>query len=297
LKPNDSVSYRTFSVFNYLLLLLLALICIYPFYYILIYSISIPAESAKGGIYLWPKGFTLTSYVKVLGAEGILRSFFVSAARVVIGTLVTIGCCSMFAYVLTHKKLAYRRLMYRMTLITIYLSGGIIPTYILMKEIGLKDSFLVYILPTAVVGFYIVLLRAYISSLPDSLEESAMMDGAGPFTVYAKIILPLSMPVLATIIVFSAVNQWNAWVDNFFYVADPNLKTFQLVLLSYLTDQTSNMMALSSKTFKGNITIMEVTPTSIRMAITMIATLPVLFIYPYFQKYFISGMMIGAVKG
>ncbi|RAV08313.1 carbohydrate ABC transporter permease [Paenibacillus contaminans] len=297
MKQHDSLLYKTFTVFNYLFFALLVLICIYPFYYILIYSVSIPEESAKGGIYLWPKGFTLTSYIKVLSADGVARSFLVSAARVVIGTLVTLVCCSMFAYVLTHRKLAYRRLMYRMTLITMYLNGGIIPMYILMKEIGLKDNFLVYILPTAIVPFYIVLLRAYISSLPDSLEESAMIDGAGPFTVYAKIIMPLSMPVLATVIVFSTVNQWNSWVDNFFYVSDPKLKTFQLVLLSYLTDQTSNMMALSSKTVRSNVTVMEVTPTSIRMAITMIATLPVLFIYPYLQKYFISGMMVGAVKG
>ncbi|MBP1996040.1 carbohydrate ABC transporter permease [Paenibacillus eucommiae] len=292
----NTTGYRTFSFFNYLFLFMLMIISVYPFYYIFIYSVSIPTEAARGGVYFWPKGFTLTSYAQLLKVDGISSAFLVSGARAVIGTILTLFGTSLFAYVLKHPKLKFRKLMYRMTLATMYVSGGLIPMYITVKELGLKDNFLVYILPSMIVAFYLVLVKTYMEQLPDSLEESAMIDGAGIYMIYWKIIIPLIGPVLAVIAIFSAVNQWNSWQDNFFYVTDPKLQTLQLVLLSYLTDQTSNMMAISNN-LQTNLSIKEITPVSIRMTITMMATLPVIFVYPLFQRYFISGIMVGAVKG
>jgi putative aldouronate transport system permease protein len=289
-------SNRLFNIFNYLFLLLLVVICIYPFYYIFIYSISIPDEASKHAIYLWPQGFTLTNYKQIFMLDELTKAAGISIARTVIGTAITVFCTSMFAYTLTKPQLKFRKTIYRITLSTMYMSAGIIPWYITMKELGLKDSFMLYVIPTAIIAFYLVLIKTYIEQIPDAMEESAMIDGANVLTIFLKIILPLSLPVLAVVAIFSAVNQWNTWTDNFFLA--PNLPTMQLVLLNFLTDQTSNMMALKSNMATvSSMDVQQITPTSIRMTITMVATLPIIFVYPFFQRYFISGIMIGAVKG
>ncbi|HEY0829167.1 MAG TPA: carbohydrate ABC transporter permease [Bacilli bacterium] len=286
---------KLFDIGNHLFLMFLVLICIYPFYYIFIYSISIPTEAAKGGIYLVPKGFSLSNYLQLFKLNGIVHAFFISASRAVLGTAVTLFCTSMFAYALTKSTLKYRKLMYRVTLSTMYINAGLIPWYITMKTLGLKDNFLLYILPSAIIAFFLILIKTYIEQLPSSLEESAMMDGGGVFQIYIQIILPLCVPVLGVVAIFSTVNQWNTWQDNFFLAGSPNLQTLQLLLLSYLTDQTSNLMAIGTNISK--VTVVEVTPSSIRMTITMIVTLPILFVYPLFQRFFTSGMLLGAVKG
>ncbi|THF75250.1 carbohydrate ABC transporter permease [Cohnella fermenti] len=292
----QALSSRLFGTFNILLLLLLVVLCIYPFYYIFIYSVSVPDQVSHRQIYLWPSGFTLINYRQIFGLDELARAAFISAARTIAGTAVTVFCTSMYAYALTKPQLRFRKTMYRITLATMYVSAGIIPWYITMKAYGLKDNFLLYVLPTAIIAFYLVLIKTYFEQLPAAMEESAMIDGANVMTIFLRIVLPLSLPVLAVAAIFSAVNQWNTWTDNFFLA--PNLPTMQLVLLNFLTDQTSNLMAL--KTNMATVSssdIQQVTPTSIRMTITMIATLPIVFVYPFFQRYFISGIMIGAVKG
>ncbi|MEK0314760.1 carbohydrate ABC transporter permease [Cohnella sp. 56] len=289
-------SHRIFGFFNLLFLLLLVVLCIYPFYYIFIYSVSVPDQVARHSIYLWPRGFTFVNYKQIFMLDELAKAAGVSVARTIVGTAVTVFCTAMFAYALTKPQLRFRKAIYRITLATMYVSAGIIPWYITMKSYGLKDNFLLYVLPTAIIAFYLVLIKTYIEQIPGAMEESAMIDGANVMTLFLRIILPLSMPVLAVAAIFSAVNQWNTWTDNFFLA--PNLPTMQLVLLNFLTDQTSNLMAL--KTNMATVSssdIQQVTPTSIRMTITMIATLPIIFVYPFFQRYFISGIMIGAVKG
>jgi len=285
---------RLFHICNYTFLFTLVIACLYPFYYIFIYSISNPGEVAKGGMYFFPKGFTLHNYIELFKLQSMGMAALVSISRTVVGTIITIFATSMFAYALTKPNLRFRKFMYRVTLSSMYLSAGIIPWYVTMKSLGLKDSFLLYVIPSAISAFYLVLIKTYIEQLPSSLEESAMIDGAGVTTIFTRIILPLCVPVLAVIAIFSAVGQWNTWTDNFFLA--PNLPTLQLVLLTYLTDQSSNMVALQSN-MRTNMTVMEVTPRSIRMAITMVVTLPIIFVYPFFQRYFISGIMLGAVKG
>lgn len=288
---------RVFAVFNYIFLLSLVFICIYPFYYIFIYSVSIPQEAAKGGIYFLPKGFTLASYVQMFKLNNILQSAFVSVSRTVVGTAVTVFCSSLFAYLLANPRLRHRKAIYRFAITTMYLNAGLIPWYVLMKELGLKNNFLLYVLPSAIIMFYVILIKTYIEQLPNALEESAMIDGAGPMRIFIRIILPLSLPILATIAIFSSVGQWNTWMDNLYLVSEPKLQTLQLLLLTYLSDQTANMMSIKSKMPGMNITIVELTPTSVRMTITMIVTLPILLVYPFFQRFFVSGIMIGAVKG
>jgi putative aldouronate transport system permease protein len=292
------VKNRVFDIANYVFLILFALACVYPFYYILIYSISIPSEAARGGIYLWPKGFSLEGYRRVFVMAVVARAALVSLGRTVLGTAVTVMCSSLFAYALASPRLRFRRPFYRLAVVTLYLNAGLIPWYVTMTRLGLKNNFLVYVVPSAVVVFFVILIKTYIEQIPKELDESARMDGAGPLRIFGAIVLPLCGPILATIAIFSAVNQWNAWQDNLYLVSNPKMQTLQFVLLRYLSDQTANMMAIKARTSSAmDVTVVELTPSSIRMTITMIVTLPILFVYPFFQRYFVSGIMIGAMKG
>lgn len=285
---------RVFYGVTYLIMILLMFICFYPFYYVFIYSISDSALAQKG-ISLFPKGVTLTNYMEVVKLDGIIRAFAVSLARTVIGTAVTVTACSFLAYLVT-KELYGRKYIYRFVIITMYFNSGLIPYYLTMRAYHLTNTFWVYIIPGAISAYYVVLLKTFIESLPISLEESAKLDGAGYITVFFKIIFPLSKPILATITVFSAVAQWNNWFDNYIYVQSDRLKTLQLVLYEYL-NQASQISQMSASSLQHGLGGASVTAQSVRMAITMVATLPVLFVYPFMQKHFVKGIMLGAVKG
>ena len=284
-----------FQVINYIVFIVIGVLCIFPFYYILINSLSDPMEAIRKSVMIFPAGFTLQNYVQVFRLSGILQAFFVSASRAIVGTVVTIFFSSLFAYVLTKKELFLRKFMYRATVVSMYLNAGLIPWYMTMKYLGLKNNFLLYILPFAVQPFLLILLKTYMEQIPVELEESAVIDGARYFTIYRAIILPVSLPIIAAVSVFSAVNQWNSWYDNFFLVRNPNLNTLQLILLNYLR-QADAIAKSASKDLKQAENI-RLTPMSVRMTITMIAALPILLVYPFLQKYFIKGIMMGAVKG
>lgn len=287
-----------FHSVNYLVFTLFAVVCMYPFYYIFLYTISDPQEAVKGGIYLLPKGFSLYNYSMIFRLKGIANAALISAARSVAGTMITVFCSSLFGYALTRKDLPLRKAVYRMVVITLYLNAGLIPWYITMKAIRLQNNFLLYVLPGAVVGFYLILIKTYIEQIPASMEESAMVDGANYFIIFLKIIFPLSLPVVATIAVFSAVGQWNSWTDNFFLVRHPKLQTLQLVLLNYLRESESLARSVNTLELNKNASrVMTLTPSSVRMTITMVATLPIIFVYPFLQRYFVKGIMLGAVKG
>ncbi|MBN2984636.1 carbohydrate ABC transporter permease [Cohnella algarum] len=284
-----------FSVANYTILSLLVIVTIYPFYYILIYSLSDPIEAQKG-VYLWPAGFSLESYKSTFALKGLQDAAVVSLSRTVLGTILTVVCCSFFAYLITKQELPFRRAIYRFVLITMYFNAGFIPWYLTMKAYGLQNNFLLYILPTALVGFNVILVKTFIEQLPASLEESAKIDGAGYITIFTKLIFPLSMPIIATIAVFAAVGQWNTWFDNFFLVENPKLQTLQLMLYQFL-NQSNAIANMSTQELTRGDTVRAMTPESIRMTITMIVTLPIVLVYPLLQRYFVKGIMLGAVKG
>lgn len=282
----------------YIVLFLAALLCLYPFYYIFIYTISSPGEAAKGGIYLLPAGFSLVNYQQILAKKEIFNAALISILRTVVGTGLTVFCSSLFGYLVTKKELIFRRFFYRAIVITMYLNAGLIPTYLIYKALHLNNNFLVYIIPGAVSAFYVILIKTYIESLPVALEESAMMDGARYWRIFIKIILPLCIPILATVAIFAAVGQWNSWQDNFFFVSNSKLKVLQLVLWEILNSAQS--LADSAKSGgQANVSEManRVSPVSIRMTISMITTLPIILVYPFLQRYFIKGILIGAVKG
>jgi putative aldouronate transport system permease protein len=285
----------TFDVINYSIQILFTLLCIYPFYYILIYSFSDPQEALKGMVLL-PRGLSTVNYMTIFRLDNMLNSFNISVLRTVIGTILTLACSTWFAYVLTKNELYLRKYIYRFLVITLYFNAGLIPWYLTMKELGLKNSFLLYILPSAVGAFYVILLKTFIEQLPQALEESAMMDGAGYFKIFTSVIFPLSLPIVATIAVFSAVAQWNSWVDNYFLVSDDKLQTLQLVLYNYLTRAQQIVSSSNLRDLNSGLAT-KISPNSIRITITMIVTIPVMLVYPFLQRYFVKGILLGAIKG
>ncbi|SFS71655.1 carbohydrate ABC transporter permease [Paenibacillus sp. BC26] len=288
-------SSNLFDIFNYTVQILFTLMCIYPFYYILIYSFSDPQQALKG-VFLVPRGLSIVNYTTIFKLDNMLHSFGISVLRTVIGTALTIACCSWFAYAVTKNELYLRKYIYRFLVITMYFNAGLIPWYITMKELGLKNNFLLYILPGAVVAYYVVLLKTFIEQLPQALEESAMIDGAGHFKIFTNVIFPLSMPIVATIAVFASVGQWNTWYDNYFLVSSDNLQTLQLILYNYLTD-AQRIVASSNMQDLNRGLASKISPDSIRITITMVVTLPVMLVYPFLQRYFVKGLMLGAIKG
>lgn len=290
-----SLGSRVFDIFNYLLLTLFALLCTYPFYYVFIYSISDPAKVVQG-IFLLPAGFKLETYQNILSLPYIKNSFFISSARTVVGTLLTVVCCSFFSYLLTKDKMLFRKLVYRVLVITLYINAGLIPWYITMKMLQMDNNFLLYVLPTAVSGFFVILIKTYIEQLPSALEESAMIDGAGYLTLFWRVIFPLCMPIVATVAIFASVGQWNTWMDNYFLVRDSSLKTLQLTLYEFL-NSASSFTNMDPSSITKNAQDIKMTPESIKMSITMIVTFPILLVYPLMQRYFVKGIMLGAIKG
>lgn len=295
LKKKRNATDISFDIIILIILLLFTFICIYPFYYILIYSLSDPIDSQKG-VFLLPVGVTLQNYVKIFQLKGLAVSALVSVSRTLAGTALTAVSCTFFAYLVTKKQLYCRRIIYRFVIISMYFNAGLIPWYLTMKMLHLNNNFLVYILPYAISAYYVILLKTFIEQLPPALEESATIDGAGLFTIFVKLIFPLSMPIIATITVFAAVAQWNTWFDNYFLVQNPNLKTLQLLLYDYLSE-ADRIAKASSEDLTRGITTRKMTPETVRMTITMVVTFPILFVYPFMQKYFVKGIMIGAVKG
>lgn len=291
----------TMDIIIYTVMVVLTLICAYPFYYILIYSLSDPDLAAHGITFLI-KGFTLDNFKQVLALNDILPAVRVSLLRTVLGCLASTTTSIFLGYMFT-KNMYGRKFFYRALIITMYVSGGVIPTYITYFHYGLLDNFWVYILPCFISAYNIILCKTFVESIPASLEESAKLDGAGTFTIFGKIIVPLSKPIIATMVVFDTVAQWNTWTDNYMYMSDGSKwNTVQLVLNNYLNQATHIQNLLQQLASQGGdisdmAATMTITPMSIRMTITAIVVFPILCVYPFMQKYFVKGIMVGAVKG
>ena len=287
-----------FDVFNVLAILLFTLICIYPFWYMIIYAISDPARASN--VLLWPQGFTMFNFEKVFSLKGIGHAFYISALRTGIGTVVTVFCCSFLGYLFSKPEMPLRTFLYRSLVITMYVSGGLIPTYLVYKSYGLVNNFLVYILPSAISAYNVILIKTYIEQLPASMEESAMIDGAGYFRVFISIILPLSLPIIATIAVFASVAQWNSWFDNYIYITNESLKTLQLMLYNLINESQRIARMLqegASMQDVANLAQRTLTPKGVQITVTVFATIPIICVYPFMQRYFVKGLMVGAVKG
>jgi multiple sugar transport system permease protein/putative aldouronate transport system permease protein len=291
---------KVYSVFNIFFFIVFAFICVYPFYYLIINSISDNSASASGLVRWIPQGIHWENYKQVFALEGLSTAAFISVARTVLGTALTVFASAFLGFMFTQKKMWHRKFWYRFIVITMYFNAGLIPMFITMKNLGLTNNFWVYVLPAIVQPFNIILVKTFIESIPASLQEAAEMDGAGTLTVFGKIILPMCTPILATVAIFSAVGQWNSFQDTLIYMTDSKLYSLQYLLYTYINQ--ANALAASVKASAGtalNVAALatQQTPTSIRMTVSVIVVLPILFVYPFFQRYFVKGMMLGAVKG
>ena len=298
-KIRSSKADHAFNIVNYLVFALITLVCAYPFYYLIINSISANDMSNNGLINFLPKQIHFQNYIDVLKMSGIGKAALVSVGRTVIGTACTVMASAYLGFMFTQEKMWHRKLWYRLLVITMYFNAGLIPMFMTMKTLHLTNSFWVYIIPAIVQPFNVIMVKTYVESIPRSLQEAAEIDGAGILTIFFKVILPTSKPILATIAIWSAVGQWNSFQDTLIYITDQKLYSLQYLLYTYL-NQASSLASLVKSTVNAasvaNIATMQ-TPTSIRMTISVIVVLPILFIYPMFQKYFVKGIMIGSVKG
>ena len=289
-KPLDWV----FEVFNYTFFILFTVVCILPFWYVFAYTLSDPQE-AQLGITMVPRGLTLFNYIQILQLPGIYMAAFISVARTVSGTFLHVLACAFFAYLVTKHDMYFRKFIYRATIITMYLSAGLIPYYLWIGMLGLRNTFWVFIIPGMIGAFSIILIKTYIEQLPASLEESATIDGAGYVKVFFFIILPLSKPILATIALFAAVGHWNSFLDAFLFTTDTRLRPLQLLLWHMLNQAAATARMLTPE--EMGIRAQQLTPVSLRMTITMVTIIPIIFVYPFAQRYFTRGLLIGAIKG
>ncbi|MFD1886919.1 carbohydrate ABC transporter permease [Paenibacillus wenxiniae] len=287
-----------FNTFNAIFMLLIAVVTLYPFLNTLAVSLNAGNDTIRGGIYLWPRVWTEQNYRAVFAGGTIFNAFLISVARTVIATVVSLFLTSMLAYTISRKEYVFRKPITIIVVLTMYFSAGLIPYYFLIRDLHLLNNFLVYIIPGLVSAFNMIVIRTYIQTLPEGLIESAKIDGAGDFRTFISIILPLCQPVLATVALFIAVGQWNSWFDTFLFASSKqSLSTLQFELMKLL----SSSMNTNSSTSMANGADLNavqnmVTPVSIRAAITIVASLPILIVYPFLQKYFVHGLQLGSVK-
>lgn len=281
-----------FDIFLLVLFAGVMVMTVYPFLNVLAISLNDSIDTVKNINFIIPRKFTWSNYVYIFKENDIFTPAFMSVARTLVGTLVSLVLTSMLAFVLSRKDFVFRRSFTLLFVITMYVGGGLIPEYLLIKRtLGLGNSFLVYILPSLVWVYNVILVRSYIDGLPDALQEAAIIDGANDFQIWYKVVFPLCTAVNATVALFYAVGQWNSFMDTFLYAK--NLPTLQYKLYEIMEQATLKVDNHSTTTTMTR----TVTPLSVRMAVTVIATVPILVVYPFLQKYFVGGMTLGAVKG
>ena len=285
------------------LITIFMLMCLYPFWNVFINSIATKEEAARG-VYFFPKEPTFKVYADVLRDGKLLHSLLISVSRTVLSTVGCVLFSAMFAYLMTQKNLPCRKVIYRFAIITMYVGGGLIPWYLVMKLYGLYNNFWVYVFPNLLGVYYCILIKTFIEGLPTALDEAARIDGAGFFTLFFKIILPLSKPILATVALYQAVGQWNSYQDNYLLVQDPNLQTVQMALYNFVHQAEAVAKAMQQAALSGgniadiaNSAAANTTADSVRNATTILSMLPIMLVYPFLQKYFAKGVMLGAVKG
>lgn len=268
------------------------IICVYPFWNIFIVSINDANDAMRGGLYLLPRKLSLASYADILGRKTFQQSIFVTVARTLIGTPLAVLVTSAAAYVLSYQELIARKQLNVLFVFTMYFGGGMVPYYMVLKNLGLLDNFLVFILPNLLSVYNMILVRNYVQSMPGALFDAARIDGANDLIIFFKLVMPLAKPIVMTIALFVAISHWNSWFDAYLYTSSQELKTMQSILVEILNQyQTSDAGASAA-----NRMSQAITPDSIRMAATMVTTIPIIMVYPFIQKYFVKGIMLGSVK-
>lgn len=290
MKQTFSKDEKIFNTANVIFMVFFLAIIALPLWNIVALSFNDATDAARGGIYFWPREFSLESYYTVFEDSAIYKAFVISVAKTVIGVVLHTALTAMVAYGMSRRNLMGRKIYMNMGILTMFVSGGMIPTFLLFKELGLLNNFWVYIIPVLFSFYDMVILMNFFRSIPFSLEESAMMDGANPFIIFVKIILPLSLPVLTTIALFHGVFQWNDYMTANIYVDDRSLYPLQMLLFRIVSENLSPAVAT------GTNVVRNTTSQSLQLATMVVTTVPVVVIYPFLQKYFIQGMTLGSVK-
>lgn len=288
---SSSIVDTAFDALNYTLMAVVSAVMILPFLYVTSYSLSDP-NLLRGGFIVFPQGFSLQAYAHVLGNPDVFHGVIVSVARTVVGPVFMIIFTGMAAYVITRDDYLGVKFFRKFFIFTLYFNGGLIPLYLVVKSFGLTGSFWVYILPATVAVFNMVLIKTYIESVPKALEESALIDGASDIVLFWKVLFPVCLPVISAVALFSAVYQWNSFVDTQIY----NAMVRELFPLQYILYQAVSSASIIPDSLTAG-QMAQLTPQSLKMAITFITVLPIMMLYPFLQRYFVKGLLIGSIKG
>lgn len=296
-----STSDKVMHAVIYTFLVILAFLTLYPFWNTLVISFNTGTDTSLGGITFWPREFTLDNYNVVFRDQRLLQSFFITVLRTVIGTILSILFTSVFAYGMSRKGVVGKKYYMLFCVVTMYFSGGLIPSFLLIRDLGMMNTFWVLFVPGLISVWNMIIFRTFFMEIPIGLEESAKIDGANHWTIYLKVFLPLSGPVIATLSLFSAVGLWNDWFTATIYINNPNLVPIQTLLNQIMNSSAAEQMISAAG---GNASAMDalnkantITSKSLSMATMMVATLPIVMVYPFVQKYFVKGVLIGSLKG
>ena len=293
MKRKKSIADKAFVILNTIFMIAFVVITLYPVLNTLAISFNDGTDALRGGIYLFPRKWTLKNYITVLQKDNLITGAYITVLRTILGTVLALFTNAILAFIVSRKRFLFKKSLSLFWVITMYVIGGMIPIFLLYKNLGLTNSFMVYIVPGMISAFNMLVIRTYMNGIPDSLEESAQLDGAGYTTIFLKIISPLCKPVYATVALFVAVGQWNSWFDAMLYNRmSPEFTTLQyelMKLLSSVTNQGGSAEAMKNA-------VGAVTPASIRAAATILTMLPIICLYPFLQRYFVSGLTIGGVK-
>lgn len=282
-----------FDLVNNIFMIFICIITIYPIWYVLVNSFNDGTDAMRGGIYWWPRIFSLDSYKAVFNNSGIMLAMWVTVAKTVIGTIVHVFFTAMVAYSFSRNDLVGRKLYMLLGTVTMFFGGGLIPYYLLIRNLGMLDTFWVYIIPAAFSFFDLIIFLTFFRELPAGLEEAAKIDGANDFKIFYSIVIPVSMPVVATIMLFHGVYQWNDYFTGMIFINNTDLQPIQTYLYRVVAQSSTSQMAAA---MPGNIQ-KSVTSQSIKLATMVVTTMPIVIVYPFLQKYFVKGFMIGSIKG
>lgn len=287
-----TIGEKIFDNFNILFMLILVFTFIFPFWQLLMISFNDATDAISGGIYFWPRQWSMQNYLVTLKNPLIGNAYLITILRTVIGTASSVLATGMFAYGLSKKDLVFKKLYLTLATITMFFSGGLIPSFLLIRRLGMMDSFLVYIIPSLISVWNMIIMKTFFQSLPASLEESAKIDGYNDIQIFFKIVLPTSTPIIAAIALFNGVGQWNAWFDAYIYISNQKLLPLQTILMRIISQNSAAQeLAQHEQAARSSVS-----PEALKVTTMMIAIGPIILIYPFLQKYFMKGIMIGAIK-
>lgn len=282
-----------FDAANVIVMTLVCFVTLYPIWYVLVNAFNDGSDAMSGGIYWWPRMFSLENFGAVFRSEGIMIAMGITVAKTLIGTVAHVFFTAMVAYAFSRRGLIGGKLYILLGTVTLFFGGGLIPTYLLIRDLHLLDNFLVYIIPVLFSFFDLIIFMTFFREIPEGLEEAARIDGANDWSIFLRIVLPVSMPVLATIALFHGVYQWNDYFTGMIYINNTDLQPIQTYLYRVVAESSSNQMMAA---VPGGVA-RSVTSQSIKLATMVVTTAPIVFVYPFLQKYFVKGMMIGSIKG